>query len=466
VYRPRHRLVLDRMRAVRIVLGAVVVLEVLAATARVGGVVNLHDGVPAVGVVEVNPAYATAGGWTKLTFVVRSGKGGLDSGRVVIVVPVGWSAPSTDTSDAGLVTSSAGNVAVTGRSIEVTGIHLLPSSTIVVGYGGGSGGATEPTQAGDYRFKVSVTDSHDTWIGPGPQSPVVAVITPEYGCQSANRPAGVGGQLRLPNGVVEANLYNTSQSAGSIQQCSKPSGVTNDLALADLKPIGYGPAGYPEVAYGRNLYDQPFCDSCPSYPFPLRVSQLGRDGHDLRLSVGYSLGRPSPPTLPRDFMYDIWLERAAQPGQPPATGDLELIIFLYQQGMAACPAGSPWVRFSTPIIVSGNATRSSWDVCQIRGGTNASPIAFFPESPAQSENGHLTFALRDFIDAASTYLGQSLSDHTVLGVEVGGEFNQCVAQQGCQIQRLKWSWSLQELTILDGQAAVPVVFIQRPTNYR
>lgn len=462
-YRPRHRTFYDRTRTLRLLLAAVLMLEVLAAAARVGGVVDPGASAtpPPAGVVSVTPGHVAAGAWTTLSFAVRAGKRSVERGSVAIEVPFGWSAPSTEALAPGRVTTSTGSVSIAGRTIKVTGIDLVASSTFVLTYGGGNGGATEPTQVGNYRFEASLIARNGTWVGQKLQSAVVAVTAPLYGCNSASRPAGVGEQLPLQNGVVQANLYNTWESAGSIRQCSGPTGVTNDLALSRLKSTSYGPAGYPEVAYGYNLNDHSFCGTCPTRPFPLRVSELVGDGNDLRLSLDYSLGKASPPTLPRDFIYDVWLERAARPGQPPAAGDVELIIFLYQQAIAACSDGITPMTFSTVLTFDRKAVPSTWHACRIKGGTAATPVAFFLDTPSQSESGRLTIGLRDFVEAASRYVSQSLSDHSVLGVEVGGEFDQCSVQEGCKVPQLRWGWSVHELTILDGQGSVPVVFSQR-----
>ncbi|HEX6395439.1 MAG TPA: hypothetical protein VFZ97_18535 [Acidimicrobiales bacterium] len=357
--------------------------------------------------------------------------------------------------------ASTGSVTIEGRTINVKGIRLLPSSTFIVTYGGGYGGATEPTEVGTYRFGASVIADNGTWVGEKPQFAVVAVTAPLYGCNSATRPAGVGGQFPLQNGVVQANLYNTWKSAGSIRQCSGPTGVTNDLALGDLKATNYGPAGYPEVAYGYNLNDVSFCGTCPTRPFPVRVSELLGDSNDLRLSLDYALGKAFPPTLPRDFIYDIWLEQAARPGRPPVAGDVELIVILYQHAIATCSGGTAPVPFSTVLTVNGKAVRSTWHVCRIKGGTAATPVAFFLDSPAQSDSGRLVLGLRDFVAAASTYLGQSLLDHSVLGLEVGGEFDQCSVHDGCEVPQLRWGWRVHDLTIINGRGSVPIVFSQR-----
>lgn len=467
-YRPLHSTVTDRTHAIRTVLFVVVLLELLIASARITGMVIPRDGAVllAAGVVGVSPSQVGAGDWAKLRFAVRAGADAIENGRLVLEVPLGWTPPSTGLSDPGLVTASSGTVSVVGQTIQVTGVRLQRSSTLVVTYGGGSGGATEPIQAGRYRFAASLTANNGTWSHRKWQGPIVSVSPPISSCQSTSRPGGGGPKLQLRNGVVQPNLHNTWASVGSVQQCSGPSGVTNKVSLDHLKPISYGPAGYPEVAYGYNLEDQPFCGTCPSQPFPLPVSDLGTGGHDLRLSVTYAVAQPSPASLPRDFIYDIWLEQEVTYGKPPSSGDLELLIFLYQQGIAACGDGAPVAHFSAPLTINQKPVFASWHACQIHGGTQAAPIAFFLDDPAQSDSGQLTLSIRDFVDAAANYLDEDLSHHSLLGVEVGGEFDQCSVQQGCQLSQLSWGWIVQQLTILDSRGAIPVVFPQGQPSLR
>jgi hypothetical protein len=267
--------------------------------------------------------------------------------------------------------------------------------------------------------------------------------------------------LPLENGVVQPNLYNAFNSTGVLRQCTGRSGVTSYFSFGSIKPISYGPAGYPEVAYGNNLNDQPFCSGCPATPFPVAVSDLFSGTHNLRVSIDYSLGAATPPDLPRDFIYDVWLEGAAKPGSPPAQGDVEMLIFLYQQNIASCPANASTTSLSTQVTRNGSTTPSSWKVCEISGGTKADPVAFFLQDPLPSDSVRLTLSLQDFVQAAGRYLNRNLTDHSVMGVEVGGEFNQCSVKDGCVDAQAAWQWSLRDLTIVDGDRTIPVVFPER-----
>ncbi|HEX4864585.1 MAG TPA: hypothetical protein VFV02_10955 [Acidimicrobiales bacterium] len=459
LYRPRHSVIFSPARSSRTILAAVVMLELAAGGAAVGGVVNrMNASTSPPGTVQVTPDHVSAGARTALSFTFHAGKEGVSNGRAVIAVPDGWTPPSIQKSDPGQVTSTYGDIEIVGRSIHLSGIQLASSGTLTVTYGGGSGGATEPTETGQYKFSASVTAPHGSWDRPAQQFSLVSVVSPPKACQTLNGPSGVGQGLPLENGVLQPNLYNSYSTTGVLRQCTGPSGVTSYFSLGNLKPITYGPAGYPEVAYGDNLNDQPFCSGCPSTPFPLAVSDLFQGSRDVRMSIGYSLGQSRPADLPRDFIYDVWLEKSPHPGSPPAAGDVEMLIFLYQQNIANCPTTSSASSLTTEITRNGSTTPSSWRICEIRGGTEADPVAFFLQDPSQSDSTRLTLSLRDFVQAAGRYLNRDLSDHSVMGVEVGGEFNQCSMSDGCVDSQAEWQWTLQDLTILDGTRTIPVVF--------
>jgi len=286
-------------------------------------------------VVDVTPAGVTAGAWSPLQFTIRASEVGVDNGTVVLTVPTGWATPSTSATSAGHVAATAGVVKVTGRSVELAGVTLAPNDAVQITYGGGPGGATEPTVAGKYGFAVSVgaTSSRSVALA---RPPSVAVRTPAFGCRTAADPSGPGGQLALPNGTAQANLYNIQASSGSIKQCFDATGLSTVLAVTHIAPKGQGPAGYPEVGYGYDLEDHPFCQLCHTAPFPIPVSRLSTAAGNLTLNADYSLSDAIPASMPRDLIYDVWLEKSPSAGTMPHQGDVELAIFLYEQSMATC----------------------------------------------------------------------------------------------------------------------------------
>jgi hypothetical protein len=286
----------------------------------------------------------------------------------------------------------------------------------------------------------------------------VAQATP-VACTTARDPAGIGTPLLLANGIAHANLYNAQTSSGVIRQCYGSSGVATNIDLRTVSPVMPGPVGYPEVAYGYHLYDRPFCPMCQAQPFPLRVLALRRYGSHARVTAAYSLGRPSPRSLPRDFIYDLWLERHPAPDAAPRPRDIELLIFLYyHEPNATCLPSPIPSAFSTPISSKGRRVLSHWSVCRLNGGTRATPVAFFLRHPTPSLAGDISLPLNAMIGEAGQFVGEDLRRYLLMGIELGGEFGQCSATAGCGTSGAKWSWRISRLVLEGTPTSIPIVF--------
>ncbi len=97
-----------------------------------------------------------------LTFTYTAATGGMRNGSVTLVVPTGWSAPSTTGTAAGYTTSSTGTVGVAGQTITVSGVTLTATSTLTVGTAstGGSGpGATATATTGAQTWQAQQRSS-------------------------------------------------------------------------------------------------------------------------------------------------------------------------------------------------------------------------------------------------------------------------------------------------------------------
>ena len=70
-----------------------------------------------------------------ITFTYTAATGGISNGSVTLVVPAGWSAPSTTGANAGYTTSSSGTLAVAGQTITVSSLTLGGGSTFTITYG-------------------------------------------------------------------------------------------------------------------------------------------------------------------------------------------------------------------------------------------------------------------------------------------------------------------------------------------
>src|SRR5207302_1817790 len=65
-----------------------------------------------------------------MTFTYTAAAGGLSNGSVTLVVPGGWSAPSTTGSNAGYTTASTGTVSVSSQTITVSSVTLAGGATM------------------------------------------------------------------------------------------------------------------------------------------------------------------------------------------------------------------------------------------------------------------------------------------------------------------------------------------------
>ncbi|MGZ4422412.1 MAG: beta strand repeat-containing protein, partial [Gaiellaceae bacterium] len=92
-----------------------------------------------------------------ITFTYTAATGGINNGSVTLVVPAGWSAPSTTGANAGYSTSSAGTLAVAAQTITVSSLTLAGGSTFTITYGdtgGGGPGATATSSTGAQTWQV------------------------------------------------------------------------------------------------------------------------------------------------------------------------------------------------------------------------------------------------------------------------------------------------------------------------
>src|SRR5207237_10890052 len=80
-----------------------------------------------------------------ITFTYTAPTGGISSGSVTLVVPSGWSAPSTTGSAAGYTTASAGTVSVSGSTITVSSLTLAAGGTFTITYGSTASGGPGAT---------------------------------------------------------------------------------------------------------------------------------------------------------------------------------------------------------------------------------------------------------------------------------------------------------------------------------
>ena len=86
-----------------------------------------------------------------ISFTYTAATGGMQNGMITLVVPSGWSAPSTTSTDPGFATASTGSLTLSGRTITVAGINLNGADTMTITYGNRAGGGPGATATIDRR---------------------------------------------------------------------------------------------------------------------------------------------------------------------------------------------------------------------------------------------------------------------------------------------------------------------------
>src|SRR6266568_1475154 len=92
-----------------------------------------------------------------ITFTYTAATGGMKNGSVTLVVPAGWSSPSTTAANAGYSTSSAGTLTVSAQTITVSSLTVAGGATFTITYGstaGGGPGATATATTGAQTWQV------------------------------------------------------------------------------------------------------------------------------------------------------------------------------------------------------------------------------------------------------------------------------------------------------------------------
>src|SRR5205807_2406348 len=92
-----------------------------------------------------------------VTFTYTAATGGISNGSVTLVVPAGWSAPSTTGSNAGYTTASSGTLSVSSQTITVSSLTLAGGATMTITYGstgGGGPGATATSSTGAQTWQA------------------------------------------------------------------------------------------------------------------------------------------------------------------------------------------------------------------------------------------------------------------------------------------------------------------------
>ena len=131
------------------------------------------------GTISPSPASVAKGSvGNTISFAYTAATGGMQNGSITLVVPSGWSAPSTAGTDPGFATASTGSLTVSGRTITVAGINLNGADTMTITYGnraGGGPGATASSTAGAPSWTTKQRSSASGVLTPLASQPAISV---------------------------------------------------------------------------------------------------------------------------------------------------------------------------------------------------------------------------------------------------------------------------------------------------
>ena len=117
--------------------------------------VEAADGSGSLTTPTTNVSASQTGNTVVLTYTAAAG--GTSGGSVTIVVPAGWSAPSTVASANGYTTSTSGTVATAAQTITISNLTLGGGASATITYGSKAGGGAGAT--------ATATTGAQTWQG-------------------------------------------------------------------------------------------------------------------------------------------------------------------------------------------------------------------------------------------------------------------------------------------------------------
>ncbi|HLB19950.1 MAG TPA: hypothetical protein VK613_12555, partial [Gaiellaceae bacterium] len=187
--------------------------------------VNAADGSGTLTTPTTNVSASQTG--NTLTFTYTAATGGINNGSVTLVVPAGWSAPSTTGANAGYSTSNAGTLTVSGQTITVSSLTLAAGNTFTITYGStasGGAGATATSTTGAQTWQAQAKSTSGGSLANLASSPSVTVNA-----------ADGSGTLTTGTSVVSA-----AQTGRTITfTYTSPTGGINNGSVTLVVPAGW-----------------------------------------------------------------------------------------------------------------------------------------------------------------------------------------------------------------------------------
>jgi alpha-tubulin suppressor-like RCC1 family protein len=172
-----------------------------------------------------------------ISFTYTAAAGGIHSGALAVVVPFGWSLPSTAASDPGFTTATKGRVVTSGRTIRVLDLTLGRGEGLTIRYGstekGGPGALAK--RGGTATWRALEQSSASGTLSPLLASPRIAVLAPD-GSGTLTTPT-----VAVPNGDPHRTLgFTYTPQSGGLLGGTVTVGVPSGWSPPTTVPSGPG----------------------------------------------------------------------------------------------------------------------------------------------------------------------------------------------------------------------------------
>jgi hypothetical protein len=174
---------------------------------------------------------------TTTAFTYTAAPGGTVLGTVKLVVPNGWSAPSTAPLTAGYTTSSSGTLTISSRTIFVTGVTLSSGAQLTITYGARTGGGPGATAPGVVGTETWTAGERSTTSGTLTALPSLHITVLAHD--------GSGTMKALPTSVVHSTQHHTLAFT-----YTAVAGGTSKGTVTLVVPPGWSPPSLTSTAPG------------------------------------------------------------------------------------------------------------------------------------------------------------------------------------------------------------------------
>lgn len=193
--------------------------------------------------------------------------------------------------------------------------------------------------------------------------------------------------------------------------------IKTEVNLTDVEPVEWV-NGYPELYIGRKPWGNRYANGF-GIKFPMKISDLSPFTISFYICI-----ENIDETMNFNIAADAWIvneDAARKLGTPPGNGDVEIMVWLYNQNLN--PAGKKIGEEVVPMIINStkiNVVFEVWrDDSVAWGGWQY--VAFKPKD-WNIKCGHVAYDPTLFVKILTKYTTFNISNHYLLGWEIGTEW--------------------------------------------